>query len=247
MSHLYKMFEKELTHGNHVSYHFFYNYFDTISPKNSKLYQYEKQLKETVTNYFDLVGFQNTITSPNTTLRDDASFNVAMYTRFIDDETKKFFHINSKFPITYFAKKVNDSIKPSPYKCGYVYETLKYLKHPLEDKIIEFMDFFKEETSHPIFASHFDENGESIEDEMNLEIMPHYTRENFLSLKKKLIENFDVKKEVLDLYDKKLLNYKETDFHYHLKIKLKSNKTIIKFYRTYPINPYLIKFNFKYF
>lgn len=246
MIHTYKMFEKELTFGNHVSYHFIYDYFDIVSPKNSKLYQYEKQLKETVTDHFDLVGFQNAITTPNTTLNDDAYFHVAMYRRFMDDETKNFFHINSKFPITYFTKKINDATKPSPYKCGYVYEVLKYLRHPLESKIIELMNFFKEETSHPIFASHFKENGELIENEMNLEIMPHYTKENFFSLKKKLIENFDVKKEVLDLYDKKFANYNEKDFHYHLKIKLKSDVTTIKFYRTFPINPYLLTCNFKY-
>lgn len=239
MNYTYKMFEKELTKGRHVSYHFIYPYFDTLSPKNSKLYQYEKELKETVTQHFDLVGFQNALTTPNTTLKEDACFHVGMHKKFIDDETRKFFHIKSDFPMVYFTKKIKNAAKRSPYKCGYTYEVLKKIKHPLEDKAVELMDLFSEETSQPIFASHFMENGKIVEDEMNFEIIPHYTKENYFSIKNKLIKNFDVREEVLNLYDKKFANYKGTDFHYHVKIKLKPSGTTVKFYRTFPINPYL--------
>jgi len=239
MNYTYKMFEKEVTKGTHVSYHFIYPYFDTISPINSKLYQYEKQLKETVTKHFDLVGFQNALTTPNTTLNEDACFHIGMHKKFIDEDTRKFFHIKSSFPIVYFTKKVKDATKRSPYKCGYTYEVLKQLKHPLEEKIAEWMSLFKDETSQPIFASHFTEDGRIVDNEMNFEIIPHYTKENYFSIKNKLIENFDVRREVLDLYDRKFTNYKGTDFHYHVKLKLKQSGTTIKFYRTFPINPYL--------
>lgn len=239
MRYTYKMFEKEVTHGNHVSYHFIYPYFDTISPKNSKLYQYEKQLKETVTDYFDLIGFQNALTTPNTTLKEDACFHVGMHKRTIDNEAKKFFNIKTSFPIVYFTKKVKEATHESSYKCGYTYDVLKELHHPLENDVTKLMELFKEETSQPIFASHFHSNGELVETEMNFEIIPHYTKQNYFSLKKKLIENFNVRKEVLDLYDNKFNNYKGTDFHYHIKIKLKPGMTTVKFYRTFPINPYL--------
>lgn len=233
------MFEKEVTRGNHVSYHFIYPYFDTLSPENSKLYQYEKQLKESVTQHFDLLGFQNALTTPNTTLKEDACFHIGSYRKIIDKETRDFFHIKSDFPMVYFTKKVNDATKNSSYKCGYGYDVLKTLKHPLEEDILKIKDLFKEETSQSIFASHFMSNGKIVENEMNFEIIPHYTKENFFALKNKLIENFDVRKEVLDLYDKKFVNYKGRDFHYHVKLKLKSSGTTIKFYRTFPINPYL--------
>lgn len=233
------MFEKEITKGNHVSYHFIYPYFDTISPKNSKLYQYEKQLKETVTNYFDLNGFQNALTTPNTTLKEDACFHIGMHKKFIGDEVRKFFKIKSNFPTVYFTKKIKDATKESSYKCGYTLEVLKTLNHPLENDSIELMKLFEAETSQAIFASHFNPNGEIVENEMNFEIIPHYTKENYFSIKNKLIENFNVRKEILDLYDKKFANYKGTDFHYHVKIKLKPTETSVKFYRTFPINPYL--------
>lgn len=243
MIHTYKMFEKELTEGNHVSYHFMYKYFDTISPENSKLYQYEKQLKETVTKHFDLTGFQNALTTPNTTLKEDACFHVGLHRKFIDDKVRDFFHIKSSFPMIYFTKKVKEATRQSPYKCGYTYDVLKQLNHPLEKQAIDLLNLFKEETSQSIFATHFMANGDLNGNEINFEIIPHYTKQNYFALKNKLIKNFKVKKEVLELYDKKFATYKKTDFHYHVKIKINSEgKTVVKFYRTYPSwrnNPYL--------
>ena len=240
MEHTYRMFEKEVTKGNHVSYHFIYPYFDTISPKNSKLYQYEKQLKETVTEHFDLNGFQNALTTPNTTLSEDACFHVGTHIKIIDQKTKDFFHIKSNFFTIYFTKKIKDATKESPYKCGYNFETLKSLNHPLESDVAKIMELFEQETSQVIFASHFKTNGDIIDNVMNLEIIPHYTKENYFSIKDKLINNFDVRSEVLNLYDKKFSKYKGTDFHYHIKIKIKPENTTVKFYRTFPINPYLL-------
>jgi len=239
MNYIYKMFEKELTKGNHVSYHFIYDYFETLSPKNSKLYQYEKQLKDIVTKNFDLQGFQNAITTPNTTLKEDAHFHVGLYKRFIDDEVKDFFHIKSDFPVVYFTKKINDAVKESSYKCGYSYSVLKELNHPLEEEVTKLMKLFEEETSQSIFASHFKEDGDINDNEMNFEIIPHYNKQTFFSIKQKLLKNFDVREEILNSYDKKFANYKKEDFHYHVKIKLKKSETTVKFYRTFPINPYV--------
>lgn len=243
MIHTYKMFEKELTQGNHVSYHFMYKYFDTISPKNSKLYLYERELKNTVTKYCDLNGFQNALTTPNTTLNEDACFHVGIHKRFIDANIKDFFKIKTNLPLIYFTKKVKEATKESMFKCGYTLTTLKELNHSLESSAIETLNLFKDETSQPIFASYFTKEGKIIEDEMNVEIIPKYSKENYFSIKQKILKNFQVKKEILDLYDKKFVDYHQNDFHYHVKIKLKKEgNCTVKFYRTYPFwtkNPYL--------
>lgn len=240
MKYLYQMFEKEITYGNHVSYHFIYDYFDTISSPNSKLYVYENELKETVTNHFDLRGFQNALTTPNTTLKEDACFHVGMYKKFINDDVKNFFNIKVNFPIVYFTKKVKEATKKSTFKCGYSYDVFKNINHPLQNHTADILEIFKEETSQVIFASHFKENGDNNDNEINVEIIPHYSKEAFFSVKKKLLDNFDVKEEVLNLYDKKFSNYVKEDFHYHFKIKIKNNKTVVKFYRTFPLNPYVV-------
>jgi len=240
MKHTYKMFEKELTHGNHVSYHFAYEYFETISPKNSKLYLYEKELKESVTRYFDIRGLQAAITTPNTTLNEDACFHIGTYHRFIDNVVRKYFHIKSDFPIVYFTKKIKDAAVESPYKCGYTYDVFKTLNHPMEKDGIRLMNLFDAECAKPIFASHFTKTGEMMEDEMNFEIIPHYTKENYFLLKRKLLDNFSLRKNVFDLYDRKFESYVANDFHYHVKIKLKSTGNTVKFYRTFPTNPYLV-------
>jgi len=240
MNYSYKMFEKEITKGNHVSYHFAYEYFDTLSPSNSKLYNYEKQLKENVTNHFDLVGFQNALTTPNTTVKGDAHFHVGIYKKMIDDNVKKFFHLKSNFLMVYFTKKVSNATKPSPYKCGYTHEVLRTLKNPFESEGLKLLELFEKETCHPIFASNFNIDGNPEDDELNFEIKPFYSTENYFSLKKKILDNFDVRKEILDLYDKKFINYKPTDFHFHFKIKFSKKDPVVKFYRTFPppTNPY---------
>jgi len=240
MNYTYKMFEKELTNGNHVSYHFAYEYFDTLSPKNSKLYQYEKKLKTSVTDHFNLIGFQNALTTPNTTIGGDAHFHVGVHRRLIDDSVKNFFHINSNFLVIYFTKKVGQATEKSSYKCGYSQDTLKSLKHPLEGEGIKLLEIFKNETAQSIFASNFTQDGKLEDNELNFEIKPHYSSENYFKLKNKIIENFDVREEILNRYDKKFINYSPTDFHFHFKIKLSEKPPVVKFYRTFPAptNPY---------
>lgn len=241
MKYSYYMFEKELTYGNHVSYHFIYDYFDTISSPKSKLYQYEKFLKENISRKIDLNGFQNAITTPNTTLNEDA-FHIGSDKKLIDDNIKSFFKINCNFPVIYFTKKISNAEKISPYKCGYTVNVLSKLNNNFKDCAFSMRELFKSDAKQFIFASHFNEDGIENQEELNVEIVPHYSKENFLEIQKKLLDNFEIKKEILSLYEKKFKNYKRENFHYHIKIKFTKKGTIVKFYRTYPKNPYVDKF-----
>lgn len=239
MSYTYKMFEKELTFGNHVSYHFIYNYFDTLSPSNSKLYQYEKELKEKINPFIDLKGFQNAITTPNTTIKEDAYFHVGMFQKQINKSVKDFFKINTDVYIMYFTKKIKDVVKETEFKCGYPLNVfLNSIEHKFKREAIELVDLFSEESSNYIIANNFYQDGSINHDEINVEIIPKYSKENYFSLKNKLLNTFSLKKDVFDLYDKKFENYIKSDFHYHVKIKLKDSNPTVKFYRTFPFNPY---------
>lgn len=238
MSYSYYIFEKELTKGNHVSYHFVYDYFRPLSPINSKVYFYEKYLFENISSQIDLNGFQNALTVPNTT-SDGAYIHIGMHKKFIDSEVKNLFKIKVDFPIIYFTKPLNDALKISKHKCGYYPSYLKSLNHKFEAQSLDLMDEFREETQHFILASYFDENGYVIQDEMNVEILPKYSKDNYFRLKDKLLKKYNLKPGIFELYDKKFENYKKDDFHYHVKIKLTDIKTTVKFYRTYPHNPYI--------
>jgi len=66
-----------------------------------------------------------------------------------------------------------------------------------------------------------------------------YIKGDPYQLKDKLLKRYNLKKDIFDLYDKKFETYERSDFHYHVKIKLNDNKTTVKFYRTYPHNPYI--------
>lgn len=238
MSYSYYIFEKELTKGNHVSYHFVYDYFRPLSPTNSKLYQYEKFLFENISSKVDLNGFQNALTVPNTT-SDGAYLHIGMHKKNIGPEIKNLFKIKVNFPIIYFTKPLDDALKISKFKCGYHPSQLKQLNHKFEEESLNLMNEFKDETQHFILASYFDANGHVIHDEMNVEILPKYGKNNYFQLKDKLLKKYDLKPGIFDLYDKKFKNYEKNDFHYHVKIKLIDDKTTIKFYRTYPHNPYI--------
>jgi hypothetical protein len=238
MNYSYYIFEKELTSGNHVSYHFVYDYFRPLSPVNSKVYPYEKFLFENVSSKIDLNGFQNALTVPNTT-SDGAYLHIGMHKKSIGSEVKDLFHIKVDFPIIYFTKPLDDLFKKSRHKCGYYSTQLKNLNHKFEDQSLELMNEFRDETQYFILASYFGENGEVLHDEMNVEILPKYSKNNYYQLKDKLLKRYNLKKDIFDLYDKKFETYERSDFHYHVKIKLNDSKTTVKFYRTYPHNPYI--------
>ena len=78
--------------------------------------------------------------------------------------------------------------------------------------------------------------------DVNIEIIPHIN--NHKEIGEILENNFKLPK--LDYYKESFNDYNEKDFAWHIKIKLfRYIKTpVVKFYKTYPNNPYL---HFKYY
>lgn len=239
--HMHYMFEKELTHGNHVSYHFIYDYFDTVSPTNSKLYLLEEKLRDSITYQgMDLRGYGNAITPANTTSPDEDVFHIGSYYKPIGSEIQTFFKIPVDFQVLYFSKKIANATKESSFKCGYMpeyfFNEMGFSKW--KDEAYHLVKLFEENAHHIIIASHFNADGSVNEKELNVEIIPNYSVENYYWLKQNLLNTFDLRKDVFDLYDKKFEGYYLEKFHFHAKIKFTDEKTTVKFYRTWPFNPY---------
>ena len=112
----YKMFEKEITSGNHVSYHFCVDKFaDNFHPK-SRQHDIEKQLRYV---HIDLSPYELGITSSNTTSDGDyihVSYLRRLNNGFMRQEVLDYFNIKADFPVLYFTRKVPFE---SNYKCGF--------------------------------------------------------------------------------------------------------------------------------
>lgn len=237
----YCMFEKEITNNRMVSNHFIYDYFDTVSPENSKLYILEKQLKESVTLAgMDTRGFAIAITPGNTTSPNEDMFHIGSHIKKIDDNVMDFFKLKANFEVLYFSKKVKNATQESDFKCGYTPETffnqLNFSKWKSETE--NFLEAFQENAHHIIVASHFNPDGSNNEKELNLEIVPEYSLDNYQWLKTKLLAMYDIREGMFDLYDKKFVNYTPEKFHFHVKVKYTDAGVAVKFYRTWPYNPY---------
>ena len=106
------MFEKEITSGNHVSYHFCVDKFaDNFHPK-SRQHDIEKQLRYVD---IDLSPYELGITSSNTTSDGDyihVSYLRRLNNGFMKQEVLDYFNITANFPVLYFTRKV-------PFESGY--------------------------------------------------------------------------------------------------------------------------------
>lgn len=232
----YKMFEKEITLGNHVSYHFCIDKFGNNFKKKSKLKIIENYLSHID---LDLSKYEFNITSSNTTSINDY-FHVSYLFKgpgqYVDKDTLRFFNIDVNFPVIYFTRKIP---LEDNFKCGFYLNTYKKFRSKFFNKVIKTIRLFKNLYYDIWIAGDFDKNGNFIDNSINIEIIPIQTKENFYLIKDILLSNFDVDKNKINLYDKKFINYNKTKFHFHVKIKYTMDKTIVKFYRTYPDNPYL--------
>mgnify|MGYP006064599877 FL=1 len=119
---------------------------------------------------------------------------------------------------------------------------MKKLNSPLIKDVIKVIKLFKGHYIDIILASDFTQSGEIRNKDINIEIIPNITKYNEIG--KILEKNFDLPK--LDYYKGSFDDYNEKDFAWHIKIKLFRyyKKPIVKFYKTYPNNPYL---HFKYY
>ena len=81
---------------------------------------------------------------------------------------------------------------------------------------------------------------------INIEIIPYQNKENYFKIKNILLDDYAVVPQKIGRYDKMFMNYTIYDFCWHTKIKLFSDREpLVKFYRTYPHNPFLGYHNYK--
>jgi hypothetical protein len=232
------MFEKEITEGsNHVSHHFCVDKFGNNFPQKSNLKKIENQLLNLCPK-LDLSKYECNITSSNTT-SDGDYFHISYLSKgpneYLDKDTLNFFNINVNFPVLYFTRKIPFE---SNFKCGFYLNTYKSFKSKFFSDTIKIIKYFKNIYYDVWIAGDFDKIGNFIDNSINIEIFPFQTKENFYKIKNILLNHFDIDQSKINLYDKKFINYLEDDFFFHIKIKLNNERTIVKFYRTYPNNPF---------
>lgn len=230
----YQMFEKEITYGNHVSYHFCVDKFGNNFNINSKHFDIDQELSKI---QFDSSKYECSITTSNTTSSGDY-FHISYLNRdndYIDRKVLKTFNVNVGFPVIYFTKKfpIDDM-----FKCGFHLNTYKTFKSKFFSDVLKTIKLFKGLYCDIILAADFSSDGKFVDDSINIEIVPIQTKETFYRVKQILLDNFNIDILKINLYDKLFSTYTVDCFSWHIKIKLQDN-TCVKFYRTYPNNPYL--------
>ena len=213
----YKMYERELTKGGAYQYHTCVDKFDDYG--------------------IDLYDYECNFTPKNETSPYDY-IHVSCLRKTIDDYVRQnvldFFNIPVTFPVVYFTRKV--PFTPE-FKCGFYLNTFKRFKSAYFHQTLYTLKLFKGLYNDVILAGDFTEDGKFIDDSINIEIMPIQSKDIYIKIRKILsemycIDNFD---SCDDLFD----NYSVDKFHFHVKIKYSVNGLVIKFYNTYPINPFL--------
>ena len=239
----YKMFEREITKGNHVSYHFCVDTFgDNFHPK-SKHYPIDQALSKID---FDETTYELSITTANTTSEGDY-FHISFLLKdkahkpYLQRDVLDAFNIPVDFNVIYFTRAF-------PYvdgfKCGFDLNTYRSFNSIFFDDVVSIVQKFEKQYNAVIFAGDFTKDGEFIDDSINIEIIPYQHRQTYQLVKKVLLDNYDVRK--IHQYDRKFEVYNTDDFAWHFKIKLyKDKEPIVKFYRTYPENPYLNYGNYR--
>ena len=213
----YKMYERELTEGDTYQYHTCVDKFDGYD--------------------IDLLDYECNITPKNETSPHDY-IHVSCLRKSIDDYVRQnvlnYFDIPVKFPVVYFTRKV--PFTPE-FKCGFYLNTFKKFKSNYFRQTLDTIKLFKGIYNDIILAGDFTKDGSFIDDSINIEIMPIQSKEIYLKIKKILSEIYDI--DNFTPSDNLFDDYSVDKFHFHVKIKYSGSKTIIKFYNTYPINPFL--------
>ena len=215
----YTMLETQLSEGLHTSCHFCVDKFEGLLDRG-----------------LDLSKYELSITDPRT------HFHIHYLNRdgdYMEKNVLDAYDINVDFPVIFFGREL-------PYRdgfrCAYHLNTLKKFNSPFLKDVIKVIKLFKENYIDIILASDFTQDGKVTNKDINIEIIPHIKK--YKEIGKILEKNFDLPK--LDYYKGSFDDYNEKDFAWHIKIKLFRyyKKPIVKFYKTYPNNPYL---HFKYY
>ena len=213
----YKMYERELTKGGAYQYHTCVDKFDDYG--------------------IDLYDYECNFTPKNETSPYDY-IHVSCLRKTIDDYVRQnvldYFNIPVTFPVVYFTRKV--PFTPD-FKCGFYLNTFKRFKSAYFHQTLYTLKLFKGLYNDVILAGDFTEDGKFIDDSINIEIMPIQSKDIYFKIRKILSEMYSI--DNFDSCDNLFDNYSVDKFHFHVKIKYSVNGLVIKFYNTYPINPFL--------
>ena len=213
----YQMYERELTKGGVYQYHTCVD----------KLDDYD----------IDLLDYEINITPKNETSPHDY-IHISCLRKTTDDYVRKsvldYFKIPVNFPVVYFTRKI--PFTPE-FKCGFYLNTFKKFKSAYFHQALYTLKLFKGLYNDIILAGDFTEDGKFIDDSINIEIMPIQSKDIYFKIRKILSEMYSI--DNFDSCDNLFDNYSVDKFHFHVKIKYSVNGLVIKFYNTYPINPFL--------
>jgi len=213
----YQMYERELTKGGVYQHH---TCVDKLDEYNIDLFDYEIN-----------------ITPKNETSPHDY-IHISCLRKTIDDYVRKsvldYFNISVDFPVVYFTRKV--PFTPE-FKCGFYLNTYKKFKSKYFKQTLKTIKLFKGLYNDIILAGDFDSDGNYIDESINIEVMPIQSKDVYFKIRNLLSQTFDI--DNFDTCDNLFDDYSVDKFHFHVKIKYSVNGLVIKFYNTYPINPFL--------
>ena len=210
----YTMLETQISEGHHTSCHFCFDKFEGSLDKGLDLSKYELSITDPRSHFH--IHYLN---------RDDD---------YIEQKVLDAYDINVDFPVIFFGREL-------PYRdgfrCAYHLSTLKKLKSPFVRDVVNIIKLFKGNFIDIILASDFSQDGVISDKDINIEVIPHM--QNYKQIGEILEKNFELPK--LGYYNESFNDYNEKDFAWHIKIKLFRyiKKPLVKFYKTYPNNPYL--------
>ena len=212
----YKMYERELTQGGSYQYH---TCVDKLDEYDIDLYDYEINITpKNETSPYDYIHVS--------CLKKGVD-------KFVRRSVLEYFNIPVDFPVVYFTRKV--PFTPE-FKCGFYLNTFKKFKSDYFKQTLDTIKLFKGLYNDIFLAGDFNQDGSFIDESINIEIMPIQSKDNYLTIRKILDENYGIDNFKCDsLFE----NYSVDKFHFHVKIKYSADGMIIKFYNTYPINPFV--------
>ena len=212
----YKMYERELTQGGSYQYH---TCVDKLDEYDIDLYDYEINITpKNETSPYDYIHVS--------CLKKGVD-------KFVRRSVLEYFNIPVDFPVVYFTRKV--PFTPE-FKCGFYLNTFKKFKSNYFKQTLDTIKLFKGLYNDIFLAGDFNQDGSFIDESINIEIMPIQSKDNYLTIRKILNENYGIDNFECDSLFK---DYSVDKFHFHVKIKYSVDGMIIKFYNTYPINPFI--------
>ena len=210
------MYERELTQGGSYQYH---TCVDKLDEYDIDLYDYEINITpKNETSPYDYIHVS--------CLKKGVD-------KFVRRSVLEYFNIPVDFPVVYFTRKV--PFTPE-FKCGFYLNTFKKFKSDYFKQTLETIKLFKGLYNDIFLAGDFNQDGSFIDESINIEIMPIQSKDNYFTIRKILNENYGIDNFECDSLFK---DYSVDKFHFHVKIKYSVDGMIIKFYNTYPINPFI--------